>query len=79
MMRDAKPLLAWAETQADKRIVSRILLHMLPHFQTLGLQLTADQVEALDELLIPESTYLLLEQTAEALIAADRPELSCHV
>ncbi|MET0029047.1 MAG: hypothetical protein ABW101_15565 [Candidatus Thiodiazotropha sp.] len=79
MMRNAKPLLAWAEAQADKKIVSRILLQMLPHLQTLGLQLTADEIEALDELLLPEPTYLLLKQTAEALIAAENPESICRV
>ena len=62
-MRDVKPVLAWARAHGDSKIVDRVIVRLLPQLQAHGLQLSGAQVEADDQIMVPDPVYDLVNET----------------
>ncbi|MDO9305512.1 MAG: hypothetical protein Q7T77_09275 [Sulfuricurvum sp.] len=67
-MKNIKPLFDWAKANGESKIVDRILLKLLPELLKYDQKMTADMVENAEELLVEESLYILVKQTAENIV-----------
>lgn len=67
-MKNIKPLFDWAKANGESKIVDRILLKLLPELLKYNQKMTADMVENAEELLVEESLYILVKQTAENIV-----------
>ncbi len=67
-MKNIKPLFDWAKANGESKIVDRILLILLPELLKYNQKMTADMVENAEELLVEESLYALVKQTAENIV-----------
>ena len=65
---DIKPIFNWAVENGEAKIVSRILMKLLPHIIKNELIITEEMVNSAKTLEVSDELYHLVKETAEEIV-----------
>ena len=75
LKKDIKPIFTWAIKNGDVKIVTRILIKLLPFFIKDGLEITEDIINNSEALEVSENLYDLVKSTTEDLVGISYKEI----
>lgn len=66
--KDVKPIFDWAKENGDCAIVERIIVKLLPKFLGAGIELTASNIDQMEEIIVDEALYEDVKHASEELV-----------